>query len=119
MGSVATEATAAADALAAQNISAAVAVVASFNPSPTEDLTNLLEHFPLAMTVEAHYVVGGLGSFVSEVIADHGLGCRLVRCGVRRMPGASGSQRSLHEDHGISAGKLTETAVSMLRVVTA
>lgn len=119
MGSVATEATAAADALAARNISAAVAVVASFNPSPTEDLAHLLEHFPLAMTVEAHYVAGGLGSFVAEVIADHGLGCRLVRCGVRMVPRASGSQRCLHEDHGISAGKLTETAVSMLRAVTA
>jgi transketolase len=120
MGSVATEAAAAAEALAARDISAAVAVVASFNPSPTEDLTNLLEQFPLAMTVEAHYVVGGLGSFVSEVIADRGLGCRLVRCGVQWTPhGNSGSTRYLQEVHGISAAKLTETAVQMLRKVTA
>jgi transketolase len=120
MGSVATEAVAAAEALAAQDISAAVAVVASFNPSPTEDLTNLMEQFPLVMTVEAHYVVGGLGSFVSEVIADRGLGCRLVRCGVQWTPhGNSGSTRYLQEVHGISAAKLTETAVQMLRKVTA
>jgi transketolase len=120
MGSVATEATAAADALTARNISAAVAVVASFNPSPTEDVIGFLEHFPLAMTVEAHYVVGGLGSWVSEVIADRGLECRLMRCGVQRTPrGTSGSQRFLHEEHGIAAGKLAETAMRMLGKATA
>lgn len=118
-GSVASEATAAAGALAAQDISAAVAVVASFNPSPTEDLANLLAQFPLAMSVEAHYVVGGLGSLVAEVIAERGLGCRLVRCGVHRTPhGTSGSTRFLQEVHGIAAGRLTETAVQMLQEAT-
>jgi len=119
-GSVASEATAAAESLAAQDISAAVAVVASFNPSPTDDLASLLAQFPLAMSVEAHYVVGGLGSLISEVIADRGLACRLVRCGVQSTPhGIAGSQRFLHELHGISAAKLSDTAVQLLREATA
>lgn len=120
MGSVASEAAAAAVALAAQDISAAVVIVSSFNPSPAEDLANLLEQFPLVMTVEAHYVVGGLGSFVSEVIADRGLGCRLARCGVQRTPrGACGSTQFLQDVYGIGASKLAETAVQMLRKATA
>ncbi len=120
MGSIASEAAAAAEALAAQRISAAVAVVASFNPSPTEDLATILARFPLAMTVEAHYVVGGIGSLVSEVIADRGLGCRLLRCGVKWTPqGISGSQRFLEDGHGLSAARLTENAVRTLREATA
>jgi transketolase len=120
MGSVASEAAAAARALAAHGISAAVAVVASFNPSPTEDLARLLARFPVAMSVEAHYVVGGLGSLVAEVIAERGLGCRLVRCGVQRTPhGTSGSTRFLQEIHGITAGRLTQTAVQTLREAAA
>ena len=39
---------------------------------------------PLALTIESHYLVGGVGSLVSEVVAEAGLGCRVVRCGVAR-----------------------------------
>ena len=37
---------------------------------------------PLAISLEAHYLNGGLGSLVAEVIAEHGLRCRLIRAGV-------------------------------------
>jgi transketolase len=76
----------------------------------------MLTRHPLALTVEAHYRVGGVGSLVAEVIAERGLSCRLVRCGVNSLPnGVTGSQRYLHQLYGLSAEKLVETAMAALR----
>jgi transketolase len=103
---------AAAEAVAAGVEDATVAVVSSFNPSPIEDLAELLVRVPLAVTVEAHYVDGGLGSLVAETIAEAGLDCRLVRCGVRTMPtGESGSREYLQERHGLSPAAIARTVL--------
>jgi transketolase len=118
MGSVASEAALAADALAAKGISSMVAVVASINPAPVNDLAAILTRFQVALTVEAHYVVGGVGSLVSEVIAERGLRCRIVRCGIRATPnGVSGSQGYLHRMHGISCEMLVNTALRVLHEI--
>jgi transketolase len=103
---------AAAEAIAAEVGDATVAVVSSFNPSPVEDLAELLARVPLAVTVEAHYVDGGVGSLVAETIAEGGLDCRLVRCGVRTMPtGESGSREFLQERHGLSPPAIARTVL--------
>jgi transketolase len=109
-GSIASEGAAAADMLAACGVRAGLLVVASLQPAPANDLDEALRQVPLAVTVEAHYVSGGLGSLVAEVIAEHGLACRLARCGVRRgHDGASGSQRWEQNARGRSAAALAES----------
>ncbi len=111
MGGITHEVVAAADTLAQQGIQCTVAIVASFNPAPIDDLAMLLARFPLALTVEAHYVSGGVGSLVAEVVAENGLACRVVRCGVTTPPlAASGSQQYFQHQYGISAAALVETA---------
>jgi len=103
-GGVAVAAAEAAEALRARGISCASAVVAAISPAPVDDLVRLLAPVPLVVTVEAHYAVGGLGSLVAEVVADHGLGCRVVRQGVRLEPGGPvGSQAWFHERAGLTA----------------
>jgi len=115
MGGIAIEAVAAADLLAADGVDAAVVVVASVNPPPTEDLAATLSRFRLAISAEAHYVVGGVGSLVAEVIAERGLDCRLQRCGVTSSAhGVSGSERFLNHANGISARALADTASRLL-----
>lgn len=115
LGSMAGIALEAAALLAERGLSASVAVVTSFNPSPTEDLRELLARVPLALSAEAHYANGGLGSFVAEVIAEHGLACRLVRRGVERMPvGETGEAAYLLDQHGLSAPALADAAVRAL-----
>jgi transketolase len=117
MGSVTTEAVAAAEALAAHGVSCAISVVASVSPAPVDDLTAILRRHQLALTVEAHYVVGGIGSLVAEVVAEGGLACRVVRCGIKKLEaGISGSQPYLHERYGISSGALVQTALQMLQM---
>ena len=116
MGSVASEAAAAMQSLASRGIFCSLAICASINPAPVDELAGLLAQFPVALTVEAHYRVGGVGSLVAEVIAERGLRCRLVRCGVHSMPnGVTGSQRYLHQLNGLSSEKLVEAALESLR----
>lgn len=115
MGSVAGEAVGAAKRLEDAGVRAAVLIVASLNPPPHEDLARVLSRVPLAVTVEAHYVVGGVGSLVSEVAAELGLSCRVLRCGVRRPPdGVTGSQDYLHRSHGLGADQIAASAQDAL-----
>lgn len=107
MGSVTIEATTAADRLADLGIHATVAVVASFNPAPTADLARIIAKHSVVVSVEAHYVTGGVGSLAAEVIAEHGSTCRLIRCGITEQPsGMTGSQPYLYDHHGISSDAL-------------
>jgi transketolase len=118
IGSVAHEAVEAAERLATDGVDATVAVVSSFNPSPSDDLEELLAQVPVAVTVEAHYLDGGLGSLVSEVVAERGLDCRVVRCGITRMPRAeSGSRDHLLSLYGLTAPQLAATALRALSLV--
>lgn len=115
LGPSAHEAVAAADALSAQGIRAGVAVVASVSPAPVDDLVELLGRVELALSIEAHYVNGGVGSLVAEVIAENDLDCRLVRCGVREVPrGQIGTREYLHDVHGLSAQAITQRALRAL-----
>ena len=113
LGGSAGEAVAARELLRQQDIDATVAVVSTVAPAPVEDLLELLAEVPLAVTVEAHYRNGGVGSLVAEVIAEHGLACELRRAGVAQMPrGISGTLPYLNEVHGLSASALAVTVAS-------
>jgi transketolase len=115
MGSVTNEAVGAVELLRRSGIDAGLVVVASLSPAPVDDLADALARVPLAVTVEAHSIVGGVGSLVCEVVAERGLPCRVVRCGVRRtLEGVSGSQSFLHKLHSLSADALCATATAAL-----
>ncbi len=116
MGTVANEAVMAAEALHKMRVSTAVAVVASVTPPPKAGLRRLLRRYKLVITVEAHYTVGGVGSLVSEVIAEAGIPCRVLRCGIREMPGGNtGSLGYIYDANGISAARLVEQVVAAMR----
>jgi transketolase len=115
LGSMAGEALQAADRLALQGISASVAVMASVQPTPCDDIAEMLAEVPTVATVEAHYRTGGLGSIVAEVIAESGLRCRLMRHAVRSMPrGVTGTLSFLNGFYGLSAEALTESIAAAL-----
>ncbi len=116
MGAITAEVAGAAELLAESGVGATVAVVSSLNPTPETDLLELLRHFSVAITIEAHYVSGGLGSVVSELLAENGTNCRLVRCGVRGVgDGRSGSQEYLQRLHGLDRKALAQTAIRTLQ----
>jgi transketolase len=101
--------------LAASGVAARVVVVSCVRPAPTHDLVAALAGVPLALSVESHYVDGGVGSLTAEVVAENGLGTRLVRAGVRRSAsGETGSADFLHARHGLSAAALAQTAIDQI-----
>jgi transketolase len=119
LGAIGSEVASAAEALAALKIHCTVGLVSTLNPPPTEALLELLSRFRHVITVEVHYITGGLGSLVAEVIADHGLNCRLTRCGVQRISdGLSGSQNYLEAVHGLSSQNLIDVARQIFETKT-
>ncbi len=118
MGGIAKEAAGAAEILRTKGLACTVAVMAEANPAPAGDLARLLGKFKAAMTVEAHYINGGLGSIAAEVIAERGLSCRLVRCGVGTMPaGISGGEEYMNRAYGLDRASLAGTALKLVRGV--
>jgi len=116
MGSVSQEAAAAAERLAEIDIQTTVIVVSNFNPDPDEDLARLLRSFPIAFSVEAQTLSGGLGAFVSGVIASRGLLCRLTMIGVRTSPdGTSGHQGERWKKFGLDRESILRTVCDGLR----
>jgi len=117
LGTMAAPALDAAELLAAREIHATVAVIASVSPAPEDDLAELLERTALVVTAEAHYRTGGLGSLVAELIAERGLGCRLLRKAVEVVPrGLTGSAEYLHETLGLAAPQLAQSVVAELEL---
>jgi transketolase len=115
LGSIAGEAVKARELLARQGTDATVAIVSSVQPAPIDELVELLAEVPLAVTVEAHYRTGGLGSLVAEAIADHGCSCRLERRAIEVMPrGHTGTMDFLNAAHRLSARSLAEAGEAEL-----
>ncbi|PIQ99621.1 MAG: 1-deoxy-D-xylulose-5-phosphate synthase [Nitrospinae bacterium CG11_big_fil_rev_8_21_14_0_20_45_15] len=115
MGSIAPSALEAINTLSEKGISCGLMVVSCLSPAPKDDLVEILARYPLVLTVEAHYIVGGVGSLVSEIIAEEGISCKVFRCGVRSTPnGITGSEKFLNDVNGLSSEKLVATALQAL-----
>jgi transketolase len=115
LGGMAATCVEASERLAAAGVDASVLVVSSLNPAPTADLAEALADVPVALTAEAHYINGALGSLVAETIAEQGLDCRLVRAGLRATPiGATGSRPHLYDRHGLAPDQLAASALRAL-----
>lgn len=116
-GSISSNAVAAAELLGAQGVGATVVVVSTLSPTP-DDLVDALGDFAAVVALEAHYLNGGLGSLVCEIVAEHGLRCHVARCGVRRLePGVSGTEAYLQDLYGLSASKVAATAAELCATV--
>jgi transketolase len=112
LGGMAQAAVAAAELLTERGVNASVLVVESVSPPPVEDLVTMLHSVPLAISIEAHYETGGLGSLVAEVIAERGLPCRLVRVGVMRQPiGVAGSRKFMHDLLGLNPERIVDAVI--------
>ena len=109
------EAVSAAEALAAEGISARVIDCYSIKPIDAGALRAALSETGLVLTIEDHWIEGGLGDAALEAVAGEGeLSGRLVKVAVTEMPG-SGTAEELRDWAGISAGRIAERVRSLLR----
>ena len=112
MGSTVHEIVNAAAQLAEQGISAGVIAIPSIRPCDTQQLRNLLNHYPAVITVEEHNVNGGVGSLVAEVLAEGGCAIPLLRLGIPDGQYAiAGDRASTRAHHGIDAASVVNSAV--------
>nr|MCU0255212.1 hypothetical protein [Vicinamibacterales bacterium] len=93
------------DLLAAEGIAIRVIDAYSVQPIDAATLTRAGRETKAIVTVEDHYVTGGLGDAVAAAVGEAGL--RVVRLGVRELP-RSGPPDVLIDRFGISAARIVE-----------
>ena len=108
------ECLAAAADLAAGGVAVRVIDCYSVKPIDAATLRRALEETGLVVTVEDHWVEGGLGDAVLEAVAATGpLAGRVEKIGVTAMPG-SGAPEELREWAGISRGRIAARVRELL-----
>jgi transketolase len=103
------ESIAAADALAAKGIAVGLVDAYSIKPIDAATLREAMDRTGLIVTVEDHWVQGGLGDAVLDALATggHAIGGRVLKLGVTEMAG-SGTPEELREWAGISAARIAD-----------
>ena len=109
------EALEAAGSLEADGIAARVVDCYSIKPIDAETLRAAASQTGLLVTIEDHWIEGGLGDAVLAALADGGdLSGRVVKVAVTQMPG-SGTPEELRDWAGISASAIADRVRSLLR----
>lgn len=116
MGSTMHEVVDAAVQLREQGVQAQVLCISSIRPCDTDQLAAHLSNVSTVITVEEHNVNGGVGSLVSEVIAEYGTGNKLKRLGILDGEYAwAADRKALRDHHGLDAKGITQSALTLLK----
>jgi transketolase len=115
-GAITTEAVKAVHTLSDWGINGTILVVASLAPAPEKNIVNVLVGVNHVFTLEAHYITGGVGSLVAEIIAENGLPVRLTRFGFTHLLNKTvGSAASICAENGLSGDKLAARIQKVLQ----
>lgn len=106
-GGVLHESLKAAEELAGRGIDLAVVNASSVKPLDEVFLKEAISKYKRYVTVEDHYITGGLGGAVAEFFAEQGGAGPLKRIGVEEF-GQSGTPEDLYDHYGLNAKRLTE-----------
>lgn len=115
MGSTTHEVVAAKKLLEQDGVSAEIISLPSIRPLDRKLIVESLAKTGNAITVEEHSQHGGIGSLVSEIIAEEGLQCRIKRLGFAEGHFAvSGPRNEMREYIGIDAASIAQTAKAII-----
>jgi transketolase len=98
----------AADMLERDGLSVGVINIHTIKPLDTAAVVNAAGRTKILVTAEDHQIIGGLGSAVSEAVAEAGLGHRLLRIGLKDTFGESGSPEQVLAKHRMDAAGIAE-----------
>jgi transketolase len=120
LGAMVTELDAASAVLRAEGVDASTVAVSVVAPAPGDALAAIAERHRLVVTVEAHGLVGGLGTLVCEAVAERGLGTCVLRCAIEGITrGRSGSARWMLRAAGVDGETVGRRVVSVLQAAGA
>jgi transketolase len=112
-GIMVSKAVEAAEALAAEGISAAVVNISTIKPLDNELLIQMAQKTGAMVTCEEHNIYGGLGSAVAEVLVEH-CPVPMARVGVEDKFGESGLPDELLEKYGLTAANIAAKAKAVI-----
>ncbi|HZA13810.1 MAG TPA: transketolase C-terminal domain-containing protein [Myxococcaceae bacterium] len=98
----------AAEALQREGLEVGVVNVHTLKPLDSTAVLAAAGATRLVVTAEDHQIIGGLGSAVAEALAEHGVGTRLLRIGVRDTFGESGTPDQLLAHFKLDAKGIAE-----------
>jgi len=103
------------DALAAEGIQLRVLNMHTIKPIDQEVVTQAAQETELIVTLEEHFVIGGLGGAVAEIVAELGVG-RVVRLGIPdRFVSEVGPYEELLGNCGLDAISVISTIKNLLK----
>ena len=103
----------AAEDLRTDGVDAAVVNLHTLKPLDEDLVVSLADRARLVVTVEDHSIIGGLGSAVSELLAER-RPARVHRIGTRDVFGESGSPAALYEKHHLDAPGIRKEVLAAL-----
>ncbi|MCD6350661.1 MAG: 1-deoxy-D-xylulose-5-phosphate synthase [Armatimonadetes bacterium] len=112
VGSMVDRALEAAELAAREGIEASVVNARFVKPLDEDLICSVAEETGAVMTVEENTVVGGLGSGVLELLAEHGLQVPVVRCGIADSFVPHGDRQRLLAAQGLDAESLAKQAIA-------
>ncbi len=118
-GSITSEALKAAELLQEQGIAVSVYHVHTMKPFDEESVVEAAKTHSLLVTVEEHNIYGGLGSIVSEVVAEKELGVGVKRIGLPdRFAKGYGTLAEVRRQNGLDAESIREKLARCLADLT-
>ena len=115
IGTIGGEVEIAAKELLQRNVKVTFAMIPSFEVAVLEDIKILLKKHKFIITIESHYLSGGIGSMVAEIIAENNISCQLTRMAVKNLSdGTYGSEKFMYEKNLISANHIVQTALDLI-----
>ncbi len=96
------------DILAKEGIGVRVVDMYSINPIDKEAIRRAASDHKLIITAEEHNITGGFGSAVADVIAEEGLGAKLVKIGMPDQYSVLGPPTHLYAHYGLDGNGLAK-----------
>ncbi|MDX9831538.1 MAG: transketolase C-terminal domain-containing protein [Anaerolineae bacterium] len=104
-----------ADLLARKGVEATVLNVPTLKPLSAAEIASPARGKRLCVTMEEHWIVGGLGSAVAESLSDAGIMPPLLRIGVDDRFGLSGSADELLEHYELTPKQMASRILARLK----
>lgn len=103
------------DILAKEGIGVRVVDMYSINPIDNNAIRQAASDHKLIVTAEEHNVTGGFGSAVADVIAEEGLGARLVKIGMPDQYSVLGPPTHLYAHYGLDGNGVAQRVREAMR----
>ena len=89
--------------------------VFSLKPINQENFINIIKEHSSVISIENHNVIGGLGSLLSEIIAENGLNIKIDKLGVQDTFAQGAETEFLFKKFGISSDAIVQLYENIIR----